>query len=338
MKRYIYILIAIFIGAFMYYSFNVQKRLSKSTIYTMDTIVEIQVYYHGSKNIDKIMKKALSKFLLIDSICGYNSKNGDIYNLNNKGKLKVSRYTKDIIKRSIDISQITNGNFDITINPIMNEWKHFSEPLPELPDSNRIKQLLKYVDFNRIKISGDTVSILDSMSIDLGGIAKGYAIDLAYDVLKESELDAFLINAGGDIRVYSRNSKKWKIGIQNPRENDILGYFEIENGAVVTSGDYEKYVIINNKRYCHMINPKTGFPENDIASVTIFAKNATFSDAIATAVGVMGTEAENFLANNNIYGIIIRLENQEFHIWESDSLKRKIIYEKGFMAKEIRKQ
>ena len=304
----------------------------------MDTIVEIQVYYHGPKNIDKIMKNALSKFLLIDSICGYNSINGDIYNLNNKGKLKVSRYTNDIIKKAIDISQITNGYFDITINPIMNEWEHFSEPLKELPDSNRIKQLLKYVDFNGIKISGDTVSILDSMGIDLGGIAKGYAIDLAYDVLKESKLDAFLINAGGDIRVYSRNDKKWKIGIQNPRENNILGYFEIKNGAVVTSGDYEKYIIINNKRYCHMINPKTGFPENDIASITIFANNATFSDAIATAVGVMSDNAENFLANNNIHGIIIRIRNKDFQIWESDSLKRKITYEKGTMAKKIRKK
>ena len=329
---------AILAGAFIYYSLNVQKKFSKSTIYTMDTIVEIQIYYHGHKNTDKIMKKALSKFLLIDSICGYNSINGDIYNLNNNGKLKVSRYTNDIIKRAIEISQITDGYFDITINPIMNEWKHFSEPLTELPDSNRIKQLLKHINFNKIKISDDTVSLLDSMSVDLGGIAKGYAIDLAYNVLKESELDAFLINAGGDIRVYSRNSKKWRIGIQNPRENDILGYFEIENGAVVTSGDYEKYVIINNKRYCHMINPKTGFPENDIASVTIFANNATFSDAIATAVGVMSDNAENFLANNNINGIIIRIKNKDFRIWESDSLKRKIIYEKGTMAKEIRKQ
>ncbi|RKX72030.1 FAD:protein FMN transferase, partial [candidate division TA06 bacterium] len=274
MKRYIYILIAILSGAFIYYSLNVQKRFSKSTIYTMDTIVEIQVYYHGPKNIDKIMKNALSKFLLIDSICGYNSINGDIYNLNNKGKLKVSRYTNDIIKKAIDISQITNGYFDITINPIMNEWEHFSEPLKELPDSNRIKQLLKYVDFNGIKISGDTVSILDSMGIDLGGIAKGYAIDLAYDVLKESKLDAFLINAGGDIRVYSRNDKKWKIGIQNPRENNILGYFEIKNGAVVTSGDYEKYVMFNGVHYAHIINTKTGYPSQGIINVTVFAPSA----------------------------------------------------------------
>ena len=303
----------------------------------MDTIIDVQIYYHGPVNVSKIADEALNDFKLIDSLCGYASKNGDIFNLNLNKEGEVSFYTKEVIDSSLAIAEETDGYFDITVGPILAQWKHFNEPLKSVPDSNIVKKLLKFVNYKRIKTRGDSVFLPDSASIDLGGIAKGYAIDLAYRNLRKHSLDAFLINAGGDIRVYSKGEKKWTIGIQNPRKSSVIGYFKIANGAVVTSGDYERYVIIDGIRYSHLINPKTGYPEHRFSSVSVFASNATRADAIATAIAVMREKAFDFIERNNIPVVLISAKDDSLTIMESDTLKGNIIYEKGFIPKIIGK-
>ncbi|MCD6245684.1 FAD:protein FMN transferase [candidate division WOR-3 bacterium] len=335
MKKYYTLISIVLIAFFAYYSIFIHKRIYKKDAFYMDTIIEIQIYYHGPINVSKIANEALDNFRLIDSLCGYASKNGDIFNLNLRKRGEVSVYTKDIIDSSFVIGMETNDYFDITVGPILEQWKHFNEPLKSLPDSNTIRALLKFVNYKKIITRGDSAFLPDSASIDLGGIAKGYAIDLAYKTLKKHNLDAFLINAGGDIRVYSKGKKKWTIGIQNPRKNSVIGYFKIKNGAVVTSGDYERYVIINGIRYSHLINPKTGFPERRFASVTVFSSNATRADAMATAISVMGTKATEFVRNKNIRAILISTKDDSLVIWESDTLKKNIVYEKGFIPKTI---
>ncbi len=337
MKKYSVIIVVVLSVIILFYVFMFQRRIYKKTAYYMDTVIEVQIYYHGFINVSKIADEALNDFNLIDSICGYASKNGDIYHLNNEKRGEVSAYTKTIIDSSILVSKLTDGYFDITVGPILTQWKHFSEPLDKIPDSSTVKHLLKFINYREIRQKGDSVFLPDSASIDLGGIAKGYAIDLAYNDLIKHNLDAFLINAGGDIRVYSKGKKKWRIGIQDPRENSIMGYFDIGNGAVVTSGDYERYVIVKGVRYSHLINPKTGYPEHGIASVTVFADNATYADAMATAISVMGKRGIEYAKKNKIRGIIVYYKGDSLAVWESKALKGYVTYEKGFIPKTFGK-
>ncbi|GAH51015.1 unnamed protein product [marine sediment metagenome] len=145
------------------------------------------------------------------------------------------------------------------------------------------------------------------MKVDLGGIAQGFAADRVAMILKEYNVKSALINIGGEIALIGQSPKgrPWRIGIKNPRGEGIIETVELKDEALSTSGDYEKFFIINNKRYPHIINPKTGFPARDFVSVTIFAKNAAFADAIATATATMGPEKGLiFLDSLGIGGII----------------------------------
>jgi thiamine biosynthesis lipoprotein len=165
------------------------------------------------------------------------------------------------------------------------------------------------------------------MGIDLGGIAKGYAVDAAIRVLKEKNVESAMVNAGGDIYVLGRkHGKPWRIGIRHPRRGgEILGIVEVEDKAIVTSGDYERYFFSEGKRYHHILNPKTGYPANECQSVTIVAKKATIADGLATGVFVLGPREGMDLVESleEVEGVIV---NKEGEMSVSSGLVSKIEY------------
>lgn len=272
----------------------------------MGTIVEIKVI--SNRYPAKAFNSAFSVIYKIDSL-GYFGGTGDVAKLNKKGKNVVSKEIINIIQESKRISEITDGAFDITIRPLMEAWKEFRET-DKLPEQSDIDKLLKLVNYKNVIIKDSVVEFaIQGMKVDLSGIAKGYAVDLAVSDLKSSDIKTGLVNAGGDIKVFG--NKIWNIGIKNPRGDSVLKTLELKDCAVVTSGDYERYFTINGRRYCHIIDPRTGFPADGCMSVTIIADDCMFADALATGVFVLGRERGEAILNSlRVRGIIVTFDSK----------------------------
>jgi thiamine biosynthesis lipoprotein len=218
-----------------------------------------------------------------------------VAHLNKTGFLNTNFEVFSLVKKAKEFYGLTEGQFDITVAPLARLWKAaFKEN--KIPTDEEIKGALALVDFNRVGLDSknNNIQFLQrGMQVDFGAFAKGYAVDCAVDRLKEEGIDSAIVNAGGDIYCLGKKfNKPWKIGIQNPRDkNSLLADLELEDSAVATSGDYEQFVEINGKRYSHIIDPRTGYPvDNDVASVTVVAKNAITADIVATSVFLLGKE------------------------------------------------
>ncbi|MDD5561231.1 MAG: FAD:protein FMN transferase [Candidatus Omnitrophica bacterium] len=214
--------------------------------------------------------------------------------LNRAGKLKATPDTFYVLKRAKEFWQESSGAFDITIAPLVELWG-FTGQKYNLPSEDSIKAALKLVGCDKI-ILHEKDNVVEfkfpGMKIDLGAIGKGFAVDCAVKILKENGIDSCLINAGGQIYALGDKSGScWKVAIQDPRRQEISGTLELKDQSVSTSGDYEQFFFKDGKRYCHIINPKSGYPVNSgITSVTIVADSALEADALSTAVFVLGKE------------------------------------------------
>lgn len=218
----------------------------------------------------------------------------EISRLNRTGKLKVSPDTFYIIKRSKEFWQLSDGAFDITVAPLLELWG-FSNRKYSVPADKEIRSVLKLIGSDKIILHEKNYVVefkLPGMKIDLGGIAKGFALDLAVKKLKENHINSCLINAGGQVYALGeKSSTPWKIAIKNPREPEISGTLELKNKSASTSGDYEQFFINSGRRYCHIIDPKTGFPADaHLTSVTVIADEGSTADALSTAIFVLGKE------------------------------------------------
>jgi thiamine biosynthesis lipoprotein len=206
---------------------------------------------------------------------------------------------------------MTSGRFDISIAPLVELWG-FYEHEYLAPDSLRIAQVKKHTRYQNINIGEDSISIDPDMKVDLGGIAQGYAADRVAMILRTNNIVSGLVNIGGEIVAIGRSpeNRPWRIGIKHPRKQGIIETVEIEDNALSTSGDYEKFFFVDHQRFPHIIDPLTGYPAQQFVSVTVFDRSASFADAIATAVAVMGfVEGLNFLDSLNIRGIIYYEKN-----------------------------
>ena len=198
-----------------------------------------------------------------------------------------------ILLKSKEVSDYSKGAFDVTFSSIGKLWK-LRPILPQIPTEQEINKALELVDYHLLNINAENNTaqlVKKGMRIDLGGIAKGSVIDQGAKSLLNDGFEDFLINAGGDIRVYTSSTETpWPIGITNPRDpkGDVLATLSLSGGSVVTSGDYEKTVVIDGKRYHHIINPRTGYPVDHCISVTVLAQDAETADAFSTAFFVMG--------------------------------------------------
>jgi len=209
--------------------------------------------------------------------------------------VKVNVELINLIERAIAISTLTDGAFDISYASMDKIWT-FDGSMKTMPSAEAISASVAKVGFQNIIIdkSNNTVFLkLAGMKIGFGAIGKGYAADKAKALLVSKGVTAGIINASGDMNTWGKqpDGSDWKVAITNPlNKNKVFAILPITNGAVVTSGNYEKYVIFNNKRYTHIIDPRTGYPSSGIISVTVFAPKAELADALATSVFVMGIE------------------------------------------------
>jgi thiamine biosynthesis lipoprotein len=225
----------------------------------------------------------------------------------------VSRETFNLVQRSIKISEVTQGAFDITYGSIDKRLWNFDVNMTSLPDKDTAKQMVRLINYRNVMLDEEKCTIFlreEGMRIGFGGIGKGYAADRAKQVMKQMGVESGVVNASGDLSAWGRqpNGKPWTVGIVSPDlSHEVFSYLNITDMAVATSGNYEKFIMIGGKKYSHTINPRTGLPVSGIKSVTIITTHAEIADAMATPVTVMGISAGLDMINQmkNIEAVII---------------------------------
>ncbi|HEY6900417.1 MAG TPA: FAD:protein FMN transferase [Puia sp.] len=211
--------------------------------------------------------------------------------------VKVSDETFALIERSIRISNITQGAFDITYGSVDRRLWNFDTTMQSLPDKAMAKKMTRLINYRNILLDAEqkTAFLKEiGMRIGFGGIGKGYAAERAKAVMQQQGVTSGVVNASGDLTAWGRqpDGSPWTIGIVNPNAaGEIFSWLDVTDMALATSGNYEKYVMIDGKRYSHTINPRTGLPVTGIKSVTILCPNAEIADALATPVMIMGIQA-----------------------------------------------
>ena len=209
--------------------------------------------------------------------------------------VKVSLELFNLIERAKQISVITDGAFDISYSSMDKIWK-FDGSMKYKPTEAKIKESIAKVGYDKIILNAENHTVFlkqKGMKISFGAIGKGYAADKAKELLISKQVVAGIINASGDLTTWGTKAsgEKWLIGIANPLSKDkIFSWLPVVESSVATSGNYEKYVVIDGKKYSHIIDPRTGYPSIGVNSVSIFNKSAELCDALATAIFILGKE------------------------------------------------
>lgn len=220
-----------------------------------------------------------------------------------------------ILQTALMVSEKSDGAYDMTVGPVVKLWD-FGSPNPVVPPHDKIVELLSQVGYKRITLRDGTVTMKPGTSIDLSGAVKGFAADAGCEILKKRGITNAMVNAGRNIKVIGKNleGESWKIAIADPRAaGKIIAIIDMENEAVATSGDYERYFIQDGKLYHHILDPRTGYPISGCISVTIISKHAAFTDLLSTASFVMGPErAKKVLQELECEGVFVTESGIEY--------------------------
>ncbi|MFC1476527.1 FAD:protein FMN transferase [Fibrobacterota bacterium] len=265
------------------------NQVQKQTRFVMSTYCTIQI--PGKKDVIPYIEKAFERIEEIDKKFSALNPESPLFTFNQEDGVCTDKEIGDLVKSASQISKDSEGSFDITVFPLMKLWGFYSGKY-SVPEKDRIDELLTIVGYQNVVIREDTlVKTETNAAIDLGGIAKGYALKEAVNVLKKSGISSALIDAGGDIYALGTfRGKPWKIGIRKPRGEGVFGVLELSDYSVVTSGDYERFFEKDGVIYHHILNPKTGYPARSMVSVTVICKDPVRADAWSTALFVMESE------------------------------------------------
>ena len=282
----------------LYSIVGIAQQPYKRTLKLMGSRFEITVVANDSNQAHELIDTAVAEITRIEKLISSWDENSQTSEINRNAGIKpvkVDVELFELIERAISISKLTDGAFDISYASMDRIWK-FDGSMKVMPSAEDIASSVSKVGFQNIILdkTNSTVFLkLEGMKIGFGAIGKGYAADKAKDLLITKGASSGIINASGDMNIWGKqpNGKEWKVAITNPMDkNKVFALLPITNGAVVTSGNYEKYVTLNGKKYSHIIDPRTGYPSTGIISVTVFAPKAELADALATSVFVMGKE------------------------------------------------
>ena len=317
---------------FIYFLSNAQE-VHKRTLKLMGSRFDITVVASNRNEGDKYIDLAVAEIKRIDKLISSWNINSQTSLINKNAGIKpviVDKELFDLINRAIQISKLTRGAFDISYASIDRIWK-FDGTMTEFPSEDLIQKSVSKIGFNNIVLDENQYSVflkLEGMKIGFGAIGKGYAADKAKALLKQKGVIAGIINASGDMNTWGKqpNNEDWKVAIKNPmNKNKVFALLPLKESAVVTSGNYEKYVSFNNKRYSHIIDPRTGYPSSGIVSVSVFAPSAELADALATSIFVMGKDVGlDFINQLNKIECILVVDNGKVHYSKGIDFKNKI--------------
>lgn len=275
-----------------------QLQVFQRTLKLMGSRFDLTVVAENQAKGDEYMDLAIAEITRIERLISSWDPNSQTSMINkNAGvsPVKVDRELFNLIERAIKISKLTQGAFDISYASMDRIWK-FDGSVMEMPSEEAIKQSVAKVGYQNILLDpeNDTVFLKkEGMKIGFGAIGKGYAADMAKALLLKHGVTSGIINASGDLNAWGTqpDGKDWMVAIVNPlNKNKVFSWLPVRDQAVVTSGNYEKFIILNGERYTHIIDPRTGYPSKGLRSATIFTKNAELADALATSIFVMGVE------------------------------------------------
>lgn len=319
LKSLIFLFI-ILIGAYLIRE-NFSKYEAQKSGILMDTFITIYFWGKDSEKAKEICWKKLEE---LDQKLNRFNPQSEVYKINKKAGdwIEVSKEVEDVLKEAKYYAQISEGLFDPTIGPLMELWGFYNGSL-YIPNDKELKEALSKVNWKDLEISEGKVRLKrKGMSLDLGGIAKGYAVQRLLEISKNLNLQRVYLDIGGTIGVYGKPLKGdyWIIGIKHPRkEGRIIGKIKIKSGVVATSGDYERFFVNNGKRYPHIINPKTGIPSSEIMSVTIISKNGITADALSTLFFVLGERGKD-LWKSKFRDVGVIIVEKDGKIWKSDNI------------------
>lgn len=303
-----------------------ENDIYEETQIKMGTPMTIKAYGTDSKSA---VNEAFRRIDEIEQLTSLNIDSSEVNKINRAaGRQYVSVHHEVVvmIKKSIEYSKLSGGAFDITVGPIVQLWK-LGTSEARVPDNNEIIDKLPLVGYEKIRLNEDTNSVMlekEGMIIDLGGIAKGYAADEVNNILAKHGVKRALVNIGSStINVIGQkdNNKPWTVGLRHPRKEigqGFLGIVKESDKSISTSGDYERFIIVEGKRYHHVLNPKTGYPaESGVVSDTLIVDNALpyssmSADALSTSVFVLGPEKgmELIKSISGIDGIIVMSDSR----------------------------
>lgn len=254
---------------------------------------------------------------------------------NNEPGILVDSYFTDVFNKSLEVSQKTDGLFDVTIGPLVNAWG-FDFSKKTSMDSKRIDSIIQFVDYKMLKLIGNKlIKEKQEIKLDFNAIAQGYSVDVLALYLEKKGIKNYLVELGGElIAKGNKNTENWKAGIEQPLENNpaerkLEAIIELNNKALCTSGNYRNFYVENGNRYAHILDPRNGFPaKQNILSASVLADDAMTADAYATAFMVMGLDrSKQFLEENkdlNLEVFFIYDENNTWKTYTSENLKSKI--------------
>ena len=260
-------------------------------VFAMDTYMSLKAY--GS-NAEKALTEAENRITELEKMLSVTSEDSDVWKINHSDAqpVSVSSDTITLINKALDIGAETNGALDITLYPLLKEWG-FTTDEYKIPDTQTLDKLLNNVDYSRISVKGEKITLPLDVEIDLGALAKGYTGDEVLDIMKENGVSSAIVSLGGNVQALGSkpDGSDWKVAVRDPfaPETDMC-VVEISGKAVITSGNYERFFTGNDgKNYWHILDPNDGYPaDNGLVSVTVIGKNGLECDALSTALFVLG--------------------------------------------------
>ncbi|MBE9490810.1 MAG: FAD:protein FMN transferase [Bacteroidetes bacterium] len=288
----------LFYSLFLISLASFSQVINKQTLKLMGSRFDITVVAKNDNDANNYIENAIGEISRIERLISSWDPNSQTSLINNNAGIKPVKVDEELfnlIKRAISISRLTDGAFDITYASMDRIWK-FDGSMTKMPSEEIIKQSVAKVGYHNMILNEAESTVylkLKGMKIGFGAIGKGYAADKAKQILKDKGVSGGIINASGDMNTWGTqlDGSDWNIAIKNPlNKNKVFALLPIHEKAVVTSGNYEKYVIFNEKRYSHIINPRTGYPSSGIVSASVFAPSAELADALATSIFVMGKD------------------------------------------------
>ncbi len=290
---------------------------------------EICLVHDDEKKAAILLKEAVNEIKRIENLFTTFKSDSQTNLINQNAGIKPQRVDAEVyglISRSIKISELTQGAFDISYGGLDKSLWNFDSTMKALPSPEIALKMVDKINYQNIVLDSENQTVFlkeEGMRIGFGGIGKGYAADMAKKLLIEKGVEGGYVNASGDLVTWGKqfDESSWTIGLSNPdAQNDNLGTLKIDDMAISTSGDYEKFVVIDGKRYSHTIDPKTGLPVSGIKSVSVISTNAELADAMATPIMIMGISTGLNMVNqlNFLECIIIDNENR---IFTSENLK-----------------
>jgi thiamine biosynthesis lipoprotein len=301
---------------------NSKAQLVERSFASMGSHLNLSVWTTVPKETAAAFDTIEKEFRRLEDLMSNWREGSDIQKLNagaGEHPVPVSPEIRELFRTANQISEWTNGKFDVTFGVMSGLWKFdYQNEDDTIPDPGEVARRRKFINYRDLKLDepkGTAFLIRRGMVANLGGIGKGYAVDRARNILEAAGFRNFMIQFGGDMYVAGNaGDRPWRLGIQDPRgtDNHIFASIELSDSTFSTSGDYERFFIKDGRRYHHIIDPATGEPSVGCRSVTIIAKSATIADGLSTGVFIMGPEAGMALIEKlqDVEGVIVSSKNE----------------------------